>query len=71
MKKRVLALCLAISLSAIGMACGSSSEPETVEVADPSEYVTQNDTSKDIAPVSDEAPMDSTGRFFRQQSIRL
>ncbi len=60
MKKRVLALCLAISLSAIGMACESSSEPETVEVADPSEYVTQNDTSKDIAPVSDEAPIDST-----------
>ncbi|SFU51918.1 hypothetical protein [Butyrivibrio sp. M55] len=60
MKKRVLALCLAISLSTVCIACESSSAPETTETAESSENVTPDDTNKDIAPISDEAPMGAT-----------
>ena len=60
MKKRVLALCLAISLSTVCIACESSSASEKTETTESSENVTPDDTNKDIAPISDEAPMGAT-----------
>ena len=60
MKKRVLALCLAISLSTICVACDKSSAQETAETTVLSEKVTINNTHKDIEIISDEAPMGAT-----------
>jgi len=60
MKKRLLSLCLAVSISSLCIACGSKTEPETPDVPNIEESVENNEVPSSTS-VSDEAPTDITG----------